>query len=883
MHNPNGDGERATTIPPKIAVIVPVYKQGHYLKDSVLSAVNQSIADTVKVIIVNDGCPRESTDRMGRYFSETFKGTVCYLRKSNGGLASARNYGIRFALDAWPSIEALLPLDADDALSPKTLERLWGKLSASPPDVGWVYQDATLFGAEQGEWETSVPFSLYRLVHENYCSASSLFRRSVFQSGCWYDEQMRMGYEDWEFVIHASLKGFRGVHVAHTGFLYRRYPYSMVSRARTIHHELREYMRNKHKDALHANRLTELEHCEMPRFALITPACDSVEYFTNPYVKPAAEPPLGEFLRDAAARIGGPACRERYVPPILVFARRHVLDIFRRLRMLPGLLLQFQNGLSQFDHVTASLELAAEPDLITIEHDCPPQRTDLVCLEVSRFLQLGLQGHEHVRRMLAHDSSVLRCHVPVTIGASLLDEADRSLIGGASADDGATLVDCIIAMADQCSEIIKSNDIKPIPQDGRAFVMDPTAYSAWQHIRSKETTLPYYSVPCAQHTSKSLNVFFLLPLCSIGGVERCVLSLAKHLTASNPAYRLHLLITDASSIQIRAEEVSYFETISLLPAGIEQTDRARMLLNMLSPADVVVNANSLLGYQSSERLRRWGGSKVMAYLHAVDMDHHNLPQGFPLIACREHEPVLDRFCVISDNLKRLCVNLGVPEDKIALLPNAPVVAPGSKESGLSIVNGKCRRAYSADTPVKVLFIGRFDRQKGVDRTVAVAARLEELGVPTQLLLVGKHLLGSDETPRPGSNLKVLPATTDKQILGQYYEDADVFLLPSRWEGVPLTILEAMAFGNIVVATDVGAVREIVEHGNTGFLVDPTQSEDLLIEEVCSIILDTVQNPRKYDQLRMNAFSRAMDSSWAKSAGILSGVIDSLIAADGGGV
>ncbi|HUV13148.1 MAG TPA: glycosyltransferase family 4 protein, partial [Acidobacteriota bacterium] len=118
---------------------------------------------------------------------------------------------------------------------------------------------------------------------------------------------------------------------------------------------------------------------------------------------------------------------------------------------------------------------------------------------------------------------------------------------------------------------------------------------------------------------------------------------------------------------------------------------------------------------------------------------------------------------------------------------------------------------------------------------------------------------------------------------QYYKDADVFLLLSRWEGVPLAILEAMAYGNIVVATDVGGVSEIVEDGTTGFLVDATQPDDLLTEEVCITSLDIIQNPRKYDELRMNAFSSAMDFSWAKSARILSEVIDSLIAADDGGL
>jgi len=55
---------------------------------------------------------------------------------------------------------------------------------------------------------------------------------------------------------------------------------------------------------------------------------------------------------------------------------------------------------------------------------------------------------------------------------------------------------------------------------------------------------------------------------------------------------------------------------------------------------------------------------------------------------------------------------------------------------------------------------------------------------------------------------------------------DVFALSSLWEGLPLTILEAMAAGKPVVATSVNGVAEVVQHGRTGWLVSPQQVEQL---------------------------------------------------------
>jgi glycosyltransferase involved in cell wall biosynthesis len=51
-------------------------------------------------------------------------------------------------------------------------------------------------------------------------------------------------------------------------------------------------------------------------------------------------------------------------------------------------------------------------------------------------------------------------------------------------------------------------------------------------------------------------------------------------------------------------------------------------------------------------------------------------------------------------------------------------------------------------------------------------------------------------------------------------DCNVFVLPSRNEAMPVSILEAMALGMPVVATDVGCVRDVVIHGKTGFVVCP---------------------------------------------------------------
>ena len=58
------------------------------------------------------------------------------------------------------------------------------------------------------------------------------------------------------------------------------------------------------------------------------------------------------------------------------------------------------------------------------------------------------------------------------------------------------------------------------------------------------------------------------------------------------------------------------------------------------------------------------------------------------------------------------------------------------------------------------------------------------------------------------------------------EEADLFLLVSKWEGFPRSILEAMRAGLPVIATNVGGVAESVQHGRTGWLVPPSNPQAL---------------------------------------------------------
>jgi glycosyltransferase involved in cell wall biosynthesis len=84
-----------------------------------------------------------------------------------------------------------------------------------------------------------------------------------------------------------------------------------------------------------------------------------------------------------------------------------------------------------------------------------------------------------------------------------------------------------------------------------------------------------------------------------------------------------------------------------------------------------------------------------------------------------------------------------------------------------------------------------------------------------------------ETIPSVGNIQFLGEMSREQALS-YTQSADIFVLSSRDEVLPVTILEAMALGKAIIATDVGGVAEVIEHGVNGLLISSEDDQALAI-------------------------------------------------------
>lgn len=153
----------------------------------------------------------------------------------------------------------------------------------------------------------------------------------------------------------------------------------------------------------------------------------------------------------------------------------------------------------------------------------------------------------------------------------------------------------------------------------------------------------------------------------------------------------------------------------------------------------------------------------------------------------------------------LVADYDVPPGKVTVIP------PGVDVERWSAYGDEAVRSDVG--PLRVLFVGGDLERKGGLDLLAAARSLREAGVDVELDLVTRDDVPGQEGVRAHHGL-----TPNSPALIELYHRADVFCLPTLGDCLPMVLSEAGAVGLPLVSTDVGAIREIVRHEDTGLLV-----------------------------------------------------------------
>lgn len=210
------------TLPERsVAVIVPCYQHGRFLPDAIRSLREQTLQPRRIVVVDDASADPETTAALDKLDQDPLV-TVLRLAR-NSGPSVARNRALALVRENY-----VLPLDADDMLLPRALEDMVEQLEQAPPEIGFIYPNAQHFGNRHDYFEAPA-YNLHLLLDDNYCAATSLFDRRVFDSGVSYPEEVVFGHEDWDIVLQMAEREIYGEPAHGPTFLYRKRGFSRVN------------------------------------------------------------------------------------------------------------------------------------------------------------------------------------------------------------------------------------------------------------------------------------------------------------------------------------------------------------------------------------------------------------------------------------------------------------------------------------------------------------------------------------------------------------------------------------------------------------------------------------------------------------------------------
>jgi glycosyltransferase involved in cell wall biosynthesis len=189
---------------------------------------------------------------------------------------------------------------------------------------------------------------------------------------------------------------------------------------------------------------------------------------------------------------------------------------------------------------------------------------------------------------------------------------------------------------------------------------------------------------------------------------------------------------------------------------------------------------------------------------------------------------VDRVCVLSEILSRdLQERLAFSPRRIIVIPNSIDVAVC--DSALTTEGDRARAKLGlSPADLVVVSVGRLHRQKGFD-CLLDAFRPFALEHPRGKLVIAGEGPQRQELEKKSEELRIPDRVLFTGLVPSPWPilaAADIFVLPSLYEGMPNALLEAMAAALPVVATPVGAVPEMITDGEEGLLVPPDDPEAL---------------------------------------------------------
>lgn len=325
----------------------------------------------------------------------------------------------------------------------------------------------------------------------------------------------------------------------------------------------------------------------------------------------------------------------------------------------------------------------------------------------------------------------------------------------------------------------------------------------------------------------------------MGGAERVVIDIAKNLNPSSFQIKIICLKRFGPwGLELKNKGVEMISLGQKNKLGILMLPKLIKILKRENP-DIV--HTHLFGADFYGRLAAW-----LAGVNIIVSTEHNLniSEGRIKKILKKYSATLARAIIApSSAIKAYLMKFeGVRADKISVIRH-----------GIEIDKFLNNRIFDDKKEIILGFMGRLTEQKGVDLLIGALSKLRNQKIVCRIA-------GQGELRETLEKQIVENDLADKvSLVGQikdsknFFDELDIFILPSRWEGLGIVILEAALSGLPVIASNIDGIKEVIENGINGILIEPGDA-DALAEKIKYL----ADNPEERKRLGLNLQNKVLN-------------------------
>lgn len=266
-------------------------------------------------------------------------------------------------------------------------------------------------------------------------------------------------------------------------------------------------------------------------------------------------------------------------------------------------------------------------------------------------------------------------------------------------------------------------------------------------------------------------------------------------------------------------------------------------INQSKTVETVFGCNTFYFYQIIP--------KIDSKIQIVDLFHAFAENDSRVTEIAVSAPIVDRRIVINQKAKKDISEFyklhGVHQkyiQKITVIPNGIVI------------NENFIPSKDVNT-IKIGFIGRWSPEKRPELFLQIAQKLSQNNPEFSFVMAGTGMK-SNTAEIEKAGVTFLGEITDATSLNKLYSELHFLIIPSVYEGFPMVIMEAMHFGVIPIATNVGGISEHITHYENGILVSET-NENAIVDAICNAILELNQNAKLKETIMNSALNYAKNN------------------------